>query len=135
MGNPNANSLEESASTPAAEPAKGEVTCSNPHCRCHDTQSVGHCSDCGVLPTINVRLGIALPDGTWTEKAVEFEIDPEWENNPNGDLLRDLAFNHWCHNFANNGPTSKTRYEKAEAAAKVSIEIAGSFILGWEWKS
>ncbi len=117
--------------------SSGKVTCSDPFCRCHDSQGLGHCQDCTVLPTIVVTLGIARPDNTWTEKKVEFEIDPEWENNPNGDLLRDLAFNHWCHDFANNGPTAeyaKTQYEKAEAVSKVNIHISGYFVLNWEWK-
>jgi len=118
MGNPNANSLEESASTPAVEPAKGEVTCSNPHCRCHDTQSVGHCSDCGILPTISVTLGLALPDRTWVERKVEFPIDPEFEENESFDLAQ-TSFEHW---------TTQNENEANKLAS------SGWFMIAWEWK-
>lgn len=119
MGNPNANSLEESASTPPSEPAKGEVTCSDPHCRCHDTQSVGHCGDCGILPTISVALGLALPDHTWVERKVEFQIDPEFEEDESFDLLETSAE----HLVAQN----QDEMDK--------LAPSGWFLIAWEWKN
>lgn len=124
----NTNNLE------GKEPVKGEVTCSDPFCRCHKNWSgPGHCGDCAVLPTISVVLGLALPDHTWIEKTIEFKIDPEWESNPDGILLARMAFDRWCHDFATKGPTA-TAYEKAEAASKISVNLSGYFLISWEWK-
>jgi hypothetical protein len=121
MGNPNAVNLEESATPtpPAAEPAKGEVTCSDPHCRCHDNPGPGHCGDCGVLPTIKVDLGLALSDHTWVERKVEFEIDPEFEKDKSFDLT-ETSFNHWLG-------------QNEDEANKLAP--SGWFLIAWEWKS
>ena len=118
MGNPNANSLEASASSPVAETVKGQVTCSDPHCRCHDTQSVGHCGNCSILPTISVTLGLALPDHTWVERKVEFEIDPEFEEKESFDLAQ-TSFEHWTA-------------QNEDDANKLAP--SAWFLIAWEWK-
>jgi hypothetical protein len=120
MGNPNENSLEESAQVSASTPSpvQGVVSCSDAFCRCHDSGIIGgHCMDCSVLPTISVTIGLALADHTWQERTVEFECDPEFENN---DLdLSEAAFEHWLG----------SNIEEAEKLAP-----SGWFLIDWTWK-
>ena len=97
MGNPNASSLEESASTPTAEPVKGE----------------------GVLPTISVTLGLALPDHTWVERKVEFQIDPEFEEDDSFDLLE----------------TSVEHLVDQNQDEMDKLAPSGWFLISWEWKN
>lgn len=121
MGNPNANSLEESApspTVPVTETTKGEVMCADPFCRCHETQGSTHCGDCSILPIISVTLGLALPDHTWVEKTVEFEIDPEFEQNESFDL-QETAANHLM----------AQHQEEIDKLAP-----SGWFLIAWEWK-
>lgn len=122
MGNPNANSLEESVTSsaaPVAEPAKGKTSCSDAYCRCHDNPGAGHCGDCAVLPTIKVTLGLALRDHTWVEKSIEFEIDPEFDDDNSFDLL-ETSFQHWA---------------KANEVACNELAPSGWFLIAWEWAS
>lgn len=120
MGNPNANNLEESASTPAVESVKGKVKCDDPFCRCHEKGfHSGHCGDCGVLPTISVTLGLALPDRTWVDRKVEFQADPEFEEDESFDLLETSAE----HLVAQN----QDEMDK--------LAPSGWFLISWEWKN
>jgi hypothetical protein len=97
MGNPNAGNLEESA-TVSATPAV-------------PTEEDG-------LSVIKVTLGLALPDHTWIEKTVEFEVDPEFEQREDFSLAH-TAFEHWIE-------------EKEDEAN--SLTPSGWFLINWEWK-
>ena len=46
------------------------------------------------LPTIVVTLGLALPNGTWVERMIRFECDPEFEKDNSFDLC-ETAMTHW----------------------------------------
>lgn len=90
------------------------------------------------METLIVTLGLARPDHTWFEAIVNLEVnndnfDPE-ENIPDEDsdeTLAQIAFAQWCSDQVPGG--LEKGFDRAEAASKVSIPIAGHFVLHWEW--
>ena len=95
-----------------------KTKCMDRFCRCHDRSGSGCCFDCRVLPTVKVTLGLALPDHTWSEVEVEFECDPEFDEDDSFNL-QETAFKHWL-----------------EIAGEEADKVApsGWFLIAWEWK-
>lgn len=96
---------------------KPKEDCSDPFCRCHDHSS-NCCGNCRNLPIVQVTLGLALPDHTWSEVEVEFECDPEFDDDDSFDL-QETAFNHWL----------KIASDDANKLAP-----SGWFLISWQWK-
>lgn len=93
--------------------------CSDPFCRCHDKfTGPGCCGDCKMLPIVQVTLGLALADHTWIERVVEFECDPEFDDDDSFDL-QETAANHLM---------SKNQEEMDKLAP------SGWFLIAWQWK-
>jgi DNA-directed RNA polymerase subunit M/transcription elongation factor TFIIS len=84
------------------------------------------------LPIIVVTLGVCRNDHTWSEEIVEFECDPEFENDAAFNLNSE-AFQWWCYRQVEGD--QKKGYNLAEAASKVGASVAGSFVSYWTWKA
>lgn len=66
------------------------------------------------LREIQVTLGLALPDHTWVEQIVSYEIDPEFEDHSTFDL---------CQNS----------FEHLSDEVKNKLAPSGWFLVDWSW--